>query len=125
MAAGSTPATAAITVKPATGVLRHRADGGHQPERDRQIVMAAFLLQVGGREIDRDPARRQRQARRDECGAHALFGFGHGFIGQPDDIEGRESGGDLHLHVHGAGLDALERHSSDPLDHAPSPRCSL
>ena len=33
--------------------------------------MAAFLGQVGGRKIDGDPARRQRQAGRDQGGAHA------------------------------------------------------
>ena len=41
-----------------------RADRRHQAERDRQVVVAAFLRQVGGREIDGDAARRQRQARR-------------------------------------------------------------
>ncbi len=42
-------------------VVRDGADGGHQAERDRQIVVAAFLGQVGRREIDGDAARRQRQ----------------------------------------------------------------
>ena len=43
-------------------VVRDGADGGHQAERDRQIVVAAFLGQVGRREIDGDAARRQREA---------------------------------------------------------------
>ena len=34
----------------------------------------------------------------------------------------RQPGRHLDLHVHGAGLDALERHSGDPLNHAPLPR---
>jgi hypothetical protein len=62
--------------------VRQRADGGHQPERNRQIVMADFLRQVGGRQINGDAARRQRQPRGDQGGAHALLGFGDRFIGR-------------------------------------------
>ena len=47
-------------------IRRNGADRRHQAERDRQIVMAALLRQVGGREIDRDPPRRQRQTRGDQ-----------------------------------------------------------
>ena len=83
--------------------------------------MAAFLRQVGGRQIDGDAARRQREAGGDQRGAHALFGFGHGLVGQADDVEGRQAGRDLHLHVDGAGLDALERHRRDALDHGAAP----
>ena len=43
---------------------RNGADLRHQAERDRQIVVAAFLRQVGRRQIDGDAPRRQRQARR-------------------------------------------------------------
>ena len=80
--------------------------------------MAAFLRQVGGREIDGDAARRQREAGGDQRGAHALLGLGHRLVGQADDVEGRQAGRDLDLHVDGAGLDALERHRGDALDHA-------
>ena len=40
-------------------------------------------------------------------------------VGQTDDIEGRQTGRDLHLHVHRAGLDALECHCRYALDHVP------
>ncbi len=43
-------------------IRRNGADGGHQPERDRQVVVAAFLGQVGGREVDGDAACGERQA---------------------------------------------------------------
>ena len=100
IAAGSAPATAAIepsrpsspsTVKPSKRVVRHRADRRHQAERDRQIVVAAFLRQIGGREIDGDAARRQREAGGDQRGAHALPGFGHGFVRQADNVEGGQA----------------------------------
>ena len=58
------------------------ADRRHQAERDRQIVVAAFLRQVGGREIDGDAARRQREARGDQRRAHALLRLGHRLVGQ-------------------------------------------
>ncbi len=70
--------------------------------------MAAFLGQIGGREIDGDAARRQRQAGGDQRRAHALLGFRHRLVGQADDVEGGQAGRDLHLHVDGAGLDALK-----------------
>ncbi len=102
-------------------VLRNGADRRHQAERDRQIVMAAFLGQIGGREIDGDAARRQREAGGDQRGAHALFGFRHRLVGQADDVEGGQAGRDLHLHVDGAGLDALEGDGRNALDHNDAP----
>ena len=106
-------------------VGRDGADRRHQAERDRQVVVAAFLRQVGGREIDGDAARRQRQAGGDQRGAHPLARFGHRLVGQADDVEGRQARRDLHLDVDRAGLDALERHRRDALDHGPRrPRCN-
>ena len=130
IAAGSTPATGAIepsrpssptTVKPLARVVRDRADRRHQAERDRQVVVAAFLGQVGGREIDGDAARRQREPGGDQRAAHPLARLGHRLVGEADDVEGRQSGRDLHLHVDRARLDALERDRGDPLDHRMPP----
>ncbi len=67
-------------------VVRDRADRGHQAERDRQIVVAAFLRQIGRREIDGDAAGRQREPRCDQRGADALLRLGHRLVGQPNDI---------------------------------------
>ena len=36
-------------------VARDRPDHGHQAERDRQVVVAALLGEIGGREVDGDP----------------------------------------------------------------------
>ena len=67
-------------------VVRNGADRRHQPERDRQVVVASFLGQVGGREIDGDAPRRQRQPGRDHGRAHALARFRYRLVGQPDDV---------------------------------------
>src|SRR5215207_7930019 len=60
IAAGNTPATGAIEPefaehgKAVERIRRDCADRGHQAQRDRQVVMAAFLRQIGRREIDGD-----------------------------------------------------------------------
>ncbi len=99
-------------------IRRDRADRRHQPERDRQVVMAAFLGQVGGRQIDDDPPRRQRQPRGDQRRADPLARLRHRLVGQADDGESRQAGRDLHLHVDRAGLDPLKGDGRNPLNHA-------
>ena len=107
-------------------IRRDRADRRHQAERDRQIVMAAFLRQVGRREIDGDPARRQRQPRGDQRRAHPLARLGNRLVGQADDRERRQARRDLHLHVDRAGLDPLKGYGRNPLDHvAPLPQSKV
>jgi len=95
-----------------------RADRGHQAERDRQIIMAAFLRQIGRREIDRDPPRRQRQPRGDQRRAHPLARLGHRLVGKTHDRKRRQAGRDLHLHVDRAGLDPLKGYRRNPRNHA-------
>jgi hypothetical protein len=98
-------------------IRRNGADRRHQAERDGEVVVAAFLRQVGRREVDGDAPRRQGEARGDQRRAHALARLRHRLVWQTDDIERREPWRHLHLHIDGAGLDALERHRRDPLDH--------
>jgi hypothetical protein len=98
-------------------IVRDGADRGHQPERDRQIVMTAFLGQIGGRQIDGDASRRQRESGRDQSRAHALARFGDRFIGKTDNVEGDQAGRHLHLDIDRPDLDALKRHCGDALDH--------
>ena len=87
---------------------RQHLHGGQHGERDRQVEMAAFLQQVGGGEVDQHAPRRQREAHGGERGAHPLAGLGDGLVGQADDQEGGQAGGDLHLHLDRHGLDAGE-----------------
>jgi hypothetical protein len=125
MAAGSTPATGAITVKaefaqhgePGERVVRDGADRRHQPKRNRQIVMATFLGQIGGREIDGDAAGRQSEPRSDQRRAHPFARLRNRLVGQADDGESRHAWRNLHLHVDRAHLDAFERNGGDALDH--------
>ncbi len=80
---------------------RNDAHRRQQPKRDRKIVMAAFLGQVGGREIDGDALEGQRQADGGQRRAHPLAAFRHRLVGQADNVELAAAGiPDMHLHVH-------------------------
>ena len=105
-------------------IRRNRADRRHQAERDRQIIMAAFLRQIGRREVDRDPPRRQRQPRGDQRRAHPLPRFRHRLVRQTHDRKRRQARRDLHLHVDRAGLDPLKGYGRNPRNHA-APRDAI
>jgi hypothetical protein len=62
----------------------HRAE---QRERDRQVEMRAFLGEVGGRQVHRDPLGRHRQAHGRDRAAHPLAALAHRLVAQPYDIE--------------------------------------
>ena len=68
-------------------VGRDRLHGDHHGEHDRQIELAAFLRQVGGREVHRDVLVGQAEADGVQRVAHALAAFGDRLVGQADDDE--------------------------------------
>ena len=67
---------------------RNGADRRHHRERNRQVVMAAFLRHVGRREVDGDPLRRKGETRGDQRRAHPLARFAHRLVAKTDDGEG-------------------------------------
>ncbi len=74
-----------------------------------QVVMAAFLGQVGGGEVHRDALEGQRQADGGQRRTHPLAAFAHRLVGQPDNGHQPVAAiADMDLHIHLAGLDALE-----------------
>ncbi len=79
--------------------------------------MAAFLGEIGGREIDRDALRRQRQPQGAQRRAHPLATFADCLVGQPDDGKADVAGGDHHLHVDRHHIDALECYRLYPCLH--------
>jgi hypothetical protein len=64
------------------GVARDRTDG-HQAERDGKIVVASFLGEIGGSEIDGDAPGRKPKAYGVEGAAHALAALGDPLSGRP------------------------------------------
>ncbi len=97
------------------------AERRHQAERDRQVVVAAFLGQVGGREVDRHLLRRHRQAGSMQRRLHALAALGHRLVGQADDVDVGLARRDHDLDVHRHRLDALERNRAHARNHAAPP----
>ena len=63
-------------------ILRNGADGGHDAQRDGQVVVAALLGQVGRRQVDGDALGRQAQPRGDQRGADAFARFLDRLVGQ-------------------------------------------
>ena len=103
--------------KPLQRIRWQHAQRRQQAERDRQVVMAAFLGQIGRRQVDDDAARRQRQPDGVQRRLHPFAAFLHRLVGQAD---GQEAGGarrHLHLHIDAARLEPEERHRSDMRDH--------
>ena len=98
-------------------IARQRAHRRHQPERDRQVVVTAFLRKVGRCEVHSDAAGGQREAGGDQRRMHAVARLAHRLVREADDAEGRQPGRHLHLHIHMQGLDTLERDRRDTLDH--------
>ena len=80
--------------------------------------MAAFLGQIGRREIDGHVLVGKPEAHGMQRIAHALAAFGYGFIGETDDHERRRTGRDPDLHFHRARFDADERQRRDGAIHA-------
>jgi hypothetical protein len=82
-----------------------------------QVVVAAFLRQIGGREIDDDALLRERQPGSMERAAHPFAALGDRFVREPDDYEFRQPRRDLHLHVNGNTFDPLKRNCRDVRNH--------
>ncbi len=81
--------------------------------------MAAFLGQIGGREIDDDALGRQRQTGGMEGAAHPLTALVHRLVGQADDDEFRQARHHLDLNIDRNGLDPLKRDGCNVSDHCP------
>ena len=100
-----------------------RPDRRQQAKRDRQVEMRAFLGQVGGRQVDRDPLGRKRKADRAERRADPLAAFGDRLVGQADDDERGQPGGKLDLHLDGARFEPEVSDGGNGRDHQrPLPR---
>lgn len=88
-----------------------------QAKRDRQIVVRPFLGQVGGRQVHRDPLRRQRKPQRGKRGVHAVAAFTNGLVGQAHHAEGGNAVRHLHMNVNRAGLQPQKCNGGDMCNH--------
>ena len=86
-------------------LLRRR----EQRERDRQVETGALLAQLGGREVDRDPAGREAQLGGGDPRADPLARLLAGAVGEADDREAGDAVANVGLDVDPARLEADER----------------
>ncbi len=90
-------------------------------ERDGQVVVAAFLGQVGGREVDDGEAlARKGEADGMQRGPHPLAAFAHRLVGQADHGESRLPAGELRLAIDENPLHPLEGNRCNPRCHDPT-----
>ena len=92
---------------------------------DGKVVVTAFLGQVGGREIDGDALGGEGEARGDQRRPHPVARLGDRFVAKTDQVEGRQPGRDLDLHVHWPCLDPFECNGGDVLNHGLPPRAQF
>ena len=83
----------------------------------RQIEMAAFLCEIGRRQVDGDALGRQCQANGDQGGSYPFPAFGDRLVGQSDHGEDGHPRRHLHLDVDLQAIDSLEGHGLDPCHH--------
>lgn len=105
-------------------IFRQNTELGEHRQRDGEIVMAAFLWQIGRREIHDDTLGRQGEAQRGKRRAHPFPAFTDRLVRQADDLEGDLPARQLDLHVDRLRLDAVKRECGDPCDH-PGPSAPL
>ena len=102
-------------------VLLHRVDRQHahddqHAQGDGQIEVAALLGEIGRRQVDDDPARRQCQAHRTQGRPHPLTALGHRLVRQADDREAGQTAGDLDLDVDRGRVQPEKGHRAHPGD---------
>ena len=96
------------------------AEGGEEPEGDRQVERRALLAHAGGAQVDRHPALGVLEAAVAERRADALGALAHGAVGEADGGRVREAGGDVDLDVDDEGVDAAEGPRADAGEHGVS-----
>ena len=93
--------------------VRDLAGRREDADRDRQIVAPRLLGQIGGREVDRDLARREIELRVLQRGAHAVARFLDLGVGQADEIERRQPAGEVDFDRDERGLEPGETARED------------
>ena len=98
------------------------AAAGEDADCDGQVVGGALLAEVGGGEVHGDALHGELAAGVADGGADALARFLHGGVGQADDGEGGQAGGDVDLHVDDGAVEADDCAGVDFGEHGSSKR---
>ena len=90
----------------ARDVGRGLLGGEDDAHGDGQVVGRALLAQVGGGQVDGDALLGEVEAGVADGGAHPLLRLLDRRVGQADDGEGGQAGGDVHLHLDNGPVEA-------------------
>ena len=106
---------------PGQDIRRKDAHGGHDAKRNGEIIMAAFLWQVGRGQVDGDPLRRQGEPNGAEGRPHPFAAFADRLVGQANDHEiGLAAARHVHLYIDRRGLDPFKCKCRNSCDHRDS-----
>src|SRR5262249_33927587 len=94
-----------------------------QGDGHRQIESRPDLAEVGGGQIDRDRAGRERKAAIAKGGADPLASFFYGRVGKSDDGEAGQTLGNVHLDVENTSVDSQRGSRMNAGEHEASSRC--
>ena len=90
-------------------VRRKLVGSTEQGERDREVETGPLLAEIGGGEVDRDPAERPLELGRGDAAADTVLRFLAGAIGEADDRERGRAALHVSLDLDAARLEAYER----------------
>ena len=98
--------------------LRRKHPHLHQdPDGDRQIVVTAFLDDVGRGKIDGDALWRQGKTKRTQRRPDPVLALVHGLGRKADDGKGGQPVAHMHLNIDIEGIHPLKRHCPNPRNH--------
>jgi hypothetical protein len=89
-------------------------------ERDREIEAGPFLPQLGGSEVDRDPAARPLELGGGDPAPYPLLRLLAGAVGEPDDGERRDAQLEVRLDLHASRVEADEGVRDGAGEHVPT-----
>jgi hypothetical protein len=101
---------------------RHLAGRRQDGEGDREVEAGSLLPQLGGSEIDGDPAPGELELGRRDPAAHAFARLLAGAVGEAHDRERRQAVLDVRLDLDPAGLEADERVRDRACEHVSTVR---
>ena len=85
---------------------QHLAGGGHDAERDWQIVGGALFAQVRRGQVDCQAVLGKEVAAVGDCGTHAFAALAHSCIGQADDGQPLQAACDVDFYIDLFGIQA-------------------
>ena len=88
------------------------------PDGDGDVIRGAVLAEIGGRQVDGDPARRQLEAAVLQRAADPDAPLAHPGVRQPDDVAAGEADRHVDLDVDRSGFDSHHGCGGDTREHA-------